>query len=248
MTRANTTQRMDRLEQLTALLKSHAALTTKMVAAELNISERTLFRDIAILRERGLPIEADKGRGGGIRLHHQWGVGRVSLGNHEIIDLLISLAMAESMGSTLFVDNIKSLRHKLMASLSAQQKQQIHQLRQRIHVGEQASPDVMVSFNKQKQHTGLTIKVLQEAFLFKKRLRIVYQDYYGQETEREIEPHYLYLGFPVWYLLVWDDLRKDVRIFRYDRILQAHILDREFALKPLSDFSAVLTKQKVKQL
>ncbi|MCW4628165.1 WYL domain-containing protein [Marinomonas sp. KJ51-3] len=61
-------------------------------------------------------------------------------------------------------------------------------------------------------------------------------------------PHYLYLGFPVWYLLAWDDLRKDVRIFRYDRILQAHILDREFALKPLSDFSAVLTKQKVKQL
>ncbi|MCW4628166.1 helix-turn-helix transcriptional regulator [Marinomonas rhodophyticola] len=116
MTRANTTQRMDRLEQAHRAVKSHAALTTKMVAAELNISERTLFRDIAILRERGLPIEADKGRGGGIRLHHQWGVGRVSLGNHEIIDLLISLAMAESMGSTLFVDNIKSLRHKLMAS------------------------------------------------------------------------------------------------------------------------------------
>lgn len=69
MNRANAKDRLDRLEQLTAILKSEDALTSKIIAAKLNISERTLFRDIGILRELGLPIEANKGRCGGIKIH-----------------------------------------------------------------------------------------------------------------------------------------------------------------------------------
>ncbi|QUX96266.1 transcriptional regulator [Marinomonas sp. CT5] len=248
MTRANTTKHLDRLEQLTAILKSEDALTSKMIAEELNISERTLFRDIGILRERGLPIEADKGRGGGIKLHRHWGVGRLSLESQEIIDLLISLAIAESMGPTLFMRNIDTVRQKLMASFSPKQKEKMHQLRKRIHVGEQASPDVLQSFSTKKQETKATIETLHHAFLFNRRLSIIYQDFYNQETQRDIEAHYLYLGFPVWYLLAWDYLRNDVRIFRYDRIKQADILPQEFTVRPLSDFHDILTKQNVRTL
>lgn len=248
MSRANATKQLDRLEQLTAILKSEEALTSKIIAAELNISERTLFRDIGILRERGLPIEADKGRGGGIKLHRNWGVGRLSLESQEIIDLLISLAIAESMGPTLFMGNINTVRHKLMASFSPKQKEKIHQLRQRIHIGEQASPDVLQSFTTKKHQTQATIETLHRAFLFNKRIAIVYQDFHDQETQRDIEAHYLYLGFPVWYLLAWDHLRNDVRIFRYDRIKKADILSQEFTVRPLNDFNAILTKQNVSTL
>lgn len=248
MTRANATKHLDRLEQLTAILKSEEALTSKIIAAELNISERTLFRDIGILRERGLPIEADKGRGGGIKLHRNWGVGRLSLESQEIIDLLISLAIAESMGPTLFMGNINTVRHKLMASFSPKQKEKIRQLRQRIHIGEQASPDVLQSFTTKKHQTQATIETLHRAFLFNKRIAIVYQDFHDQETQRDIEAHYLYLGFPVWYLLAWDHLRKDVRIFRYDRIKKADILPQEFTVRPLKDFNTILTKQNVSTL
>jgi predicted DNA-binding transcriptional regulator YafY len=248
MNRANAKDRLDRLEQLTAILKSEDALTTKIIAAELNVSERTLFRDIGVLRERGLPIEADKGRGGGIKLHRNWGVGRLSLENQEMIDLLISLAIAESMGPTLFMGNINTVRHKLMASFSPKQKDKIHQLRQRIHIGEQASPDVLQSFSMKKHETNATIETLHTAFLFNQRLSIVYHDFHDQETQREIEAHYLYLGFPVWYLLAWDHLRNDVRIFRYDRIKKADILPQEFTLRPLKDFNAILTKQNVSTL
>lgn len=248
MTRANATKHLDRLEQLTAILKSEEALTSKIIAAELNISERTLFRDIGILRERGLPIEADKGRGGGIKLHRNWGVGRLSLESQEIIDLLISLAIAESMGPTLFMGNINTVRHKLMASFSPKQKEKIRQLRQRIHIGEQASPDVLQSFTTKKHQTQATIETLHRAFLFNKRIAIVYQDFHDQETQRDIEAHYLYLGFPVWYLLAWDHLRKDVRIFRYDRIKKVDILPQEFTVRPLKDFNTILTKQNVSTL
>ena len=248
MTRANTTKHLDRLELLTAILKSEDALTSKMIAEELNISERTLFRDIGILRERGLPIEADKGRGGGIKLHRNWGVGRLSLESQEIIDVLISLAIAESMGPTLFMGSIHTVRHKLMASFSPKQKEQIHQLRQRIHIGEQVSSDVLQSFSTNKHQTKAWIETLHQAFLFNRRLSIIYQDFHNQETQRNIEVHYLYLGFPVWYLLAWDHLRNDARIFRYDRIKQADILPQEFTVRPLSDFNAILTKQNVKTL
>ncbi|MCZ2721385.1 WYL domain-containing protein [Marinomonas sp. 15G1-11] len=252
MSRANTTRHLDRLEQLTAILKSEDALTTKRIAAELNISERTLFRDIGLLRERGLPIEADKGRGGGIKLHRNWGVGRLSLENQEVIDLLISLAISESMGQTLFMGNIQRVRNKLMASFSPKQKEKIHQLRQRIHIGAQASPETLSSFHHQHEANTVkanpTIEKIHNAFMFHQRLRIVYKDFHDKETQRDIEAHYLYLGFPIWYLLAWDHLRNDVRIFRYDRIIKAEIKPQEFTVRPLEDFSAILTQQDVKTL
>lgn len=253
MSRANTYQRLDRLEQLTAILKADQALTIGYLAKEFQISRRTLFRDIAILRERGLPIETEKGRGGGIRLHHRWGVGRLQLESQEVIDILLSLAVAESMNSTLFMGHLSSIKHKLMASLSSQQKQAIQQLRQRIHIGEAAIPNLLASYNTNLAEKNMgeenagkendNLSPLHHAFLFKKQLRIDYKNAKGEQTQRQIEPHYLYLSYPIWYVLAWDYLRADFRIFRCDRISKAHIVEQSFIVKPLSDFKPILTRQ-----
>ena len=60
---------MARLEELKGLLKGRDRSTGEALAAELGISRRTLHRDVAILRDNGLAIEAARGRGGGMRLH-----------------------------------------------------------------------------------------------------------------------------------------------------------------------------------
>lgn len=251
MSRANTYQRLDRLEQLTAILKADQALTIGYLAKEFQISRRTLFRDINILRERGLPIETDKGRGGGIRLHRNWGIGRLQLESQEIIDILLSLAIAESMNSTLFMGSLSSIKHKLMASFSTRQKESIQQLRQRIHIGEAAIPNLLASYNTNladKQTQQLELSALHDAFLFTKQLDIEYRDVKKQLSQRKIEPHYLYLSYPIWYILAWDTLRMDFRIFRCDRILSAKVCEEHFAVKPLKDFSEVLTKQRAMTL
>ena len=69
MTRSTTLTRLERLDLLATRLKSDEPLILSDIASELDVSTRTLNRDIAILRERGLPIESDRGRGGGVRLN-----------------------------------------------------------------------------------------------------------------------------------------------------------------------------------
>ncbi|MDE8601852.1 WYL domain-containing protein [Marinomonas sp. RSW2] len=262
MNRANTKKHLDRLDQLTAILKSEGAMTVQRLSTELGVSTRTLFRDIALLRERGLPIDADKGRGGGIQLHRSWGVGRLTLENQEVIDLLLSLAIAESMNSHFFMTSLSSIKHKLMASFSAQQKDKLRTLRQRIHIGESASPHVLASYNDNlKENSAQTLSAqttapqkietqspLYSAFLFSKAVSIDYKDFHNVSTTRDIEPHYLYLSYPAWYILAWDKLRKDFRIFRCDRIENAILTEQSFDLRPLSDFNVVLTERNVRTL
>lgn len=60
--------------------------------------------------------------------------------------------------------------------------------------------------------------MVKSAFFEMRLLRISYLDAAGQLTTREIEPQFLYLNLPVWYLLAWDRWREAVRFFRIDRL------------------------------
>jgi predicted DNA-binding transcriptional regulator YafY len=72
---------------------------------------------------------------------------------------------------------------------------------------------------------------IEEGFFEQKNLEISYRDLNGKLTERNIEPQYLLLAMPVWYLLAWDNLREDVRSFRLDRIVNAEVTTSSFCLK-----------------
>ena len=233
MTKSNTQEHMSRLDQLSSMLKSGDYLTVGELAADLDVSRRTLHRDINILRDRGLPIDADKGRGGGIRLHRNWGIGRLSLSDQEAIDLLMSLAIASQMQSPLFMASLKSVRHKLMASFSSHQKYEIDTLKERIRIGGSASPFMLSSYETVLEGS---IKPLNRAFLFKQQLEIKYRRADKQLTTRIIEPHHLYLNYPMWYILAWDELRQDYRTFRCDRMEQASVCDTNFKLRPFTEF------------
>lgn len=233
MTRASTVGRLQRLELIAARLKSDEPLIVADIAEEIGVSRRTLTRDIQLLREQGLPIEADRGRGGGVRLHWSWGIGRLNLNFSEAVDLLVSLAVAEQMKSPLLMANLGSVRRKLMASFSPSMKRNISRLRSRILIGESASPFVLSAFSVP---STAVVKKLHQAFLMMRRINIGYRAQNGAKTNREIEPHYLLLNYPVWYVLAWDHLRNEVRTFRCDRIEGSHVLDEGFRLRDFSQF------------
>lgn len=238
MDRASTLDRLNRLELLTARLKSDEALTARGLAAELGISIRTLSRDIELLREQGLPIEADRGRGGGLRLSQRWGVGRLALNYVEAVDLLVSLAAAEQMESPLLMANLASVRRKLMASFAPAMSSRISGLKARIRVGKPVTAGLLAGASAPLPQV---VAPLHQAFLNLHGLSISYRAVDDRRTRRIIQPHYLLLCPPVWYVLGWDELRGDTRTFRCDRILSALPQeDRTFRLLPFDRFAAAL--------
>lgn len=224
--------RLRRLEELKGLLKSREHVTAAELSAELGVSLRTLNRDLVLLRDTGVPIESDRGRGGGLRLHRHWSIGRVNLDYREAIDVLLSLAVIEKLGSALVLGHVKSTRNKLAATFSPSHRHKIRLLRRRILIGPSASPEVMASYSPPAVRGGS----VNEAFFEMRLLELVYLDANGRRSAREVEPQFLYLSWPVWYLLAWDQLRNDVRTFRVDRIAHAAMRADGFAFRPEGPF------------
>lgn len=239
MARKNTYDRLRRLDLLASRLKADAPMTIAQLADEFDVSRRTLSRDIAILRDRGLPIEADAGRGGGIRLHRTWGVGRLSLTYQESIELLFSIAISETLDAPWMFMNSTSIKRKLAASFSPTMRDRIKGLRQRIHVGGTTSVEIFSSFAPPK--TDCMAAVFQ-AFLELRELTIAYVDVDGNPSRRTVEPHHLLLCNPVWYLYAWDREKDALRCFRCDRLQSATLDDRPFKQRPYDLFESAITR------
>lgn len=227
--------RLQRLDLLAARLKGGEPLVLRELARELGVSSRTLSRDIGLLRERGLPIEGERGRGGGIRMHWSWGIGRLALSYQEAVDLLVSLAIAEQMRSPILMANLGPVRRKLMASFSPGDRQRINSLRSRILIGGTASVFVQTGYQAPPRSV---IEHLHEAFAMTRVARLRYRDGRSVQTSRVVEPHLLLLNYPVWYAVCWDRLRRDVRTFRCDRMTAVQVLAERFSPRPVGDFRA----------
>lgn len=195
------------------------------------------MRDLRDLEAVGLPIESDRGRGGGIRLHHSWGLGRLNLSYHEILDLLVALAAMEKLPSPLLMKNLRSVRLKIAQSFPESQRQSIEKLRRRIWVGERASDQVLSSF---KPPHNTILGPLQRGFFESKQLEIEYSDESRRQTKRVIEPHYLLFSWPVWYILAWDHLRSDIRFFRVDRIHGCGMTSLDFEVRDQERFKRAI--------
>jgi predicted DNA-binding transcriptional regulator YafY len=240
MGRGSSDKKLDRLDQLIGKLKTGEAYTAGSLAEELGVSLRTMMRDIKTLRDKGYPIDADKGRGGGVRLYPGWGVGRLTMNYREVIDLLLALNVLEKLNSQLFLNNLESVKNKLYASFPDPQRPKIRKIRNRILIGELAPENVVQNYS-----TTANVQqndVILESFFDQKCLDICYKQKDGTITKRLIEVHFLYLSWPIWYLICFDHLRKEPRTFRIDRIQVANITGEKFQNRIMSFFSPELKK------
>lgn len=235
MGRGSSLNKLERLDQLLGVLKTGDAHTAQSLADGLEVSLRTLMRDLETLRDKGYPIEADKGRGGGVRLYPRWGIGRISLNYREVIDLLLAMNVLEILDSPLLLSNLKSIRNKLYNSFPDSQRPRIRQIRKRILLSEKASTDVMKSYDA-KGDWPHSDRIL-ESFFDQTCLSIQYQREDGTISKRTIEVHYLFLNWPVWYLVCFDHLRQAGRTFRIDRIQSAKLTQDDFKVRKLNYFS-----------
>lgn len=222
---------------LAVQLKQEELCTVKNLAHQHGVSERTIARDLVLMRQQGMPIDADRGRGGGVRLDRNWGVGRMNLAYPEAVDLLISIEVAEQMNSPMFLAGLGSVRRQLVASFSPEKRTKVNRLKSRILIGVTASTYVQASV---KTPPKRVVQALHQAFIDQGMLAIRYQNEGGVTSERQIEPHFLLLKYPVWYVIAFDHLRFAPRTFRCDRILRAEMTGTHFRLLPKKHFQQSL--------
>lgn len=170
-----------------------------------------------------------------MRLHRNWALGRLHLSPAEAIDLLLSIAIAERMNSPVLLQQLGAIKRKIVAAFAETHQPMIRSLRKRILIGRPASERVIASYSPPQRRA---LAGVAEAFFNMRCLVIDYVDQKGATTSRDVEPQFLYLNVPVWYLLAWDRLRGAIRYFRIDRIKSVTPLQTSFRLADPQPFLA----------
>lgn len=213
-------------ERILSLIGDSQVWTGQRLAEHSGLSLRTVRRAVATLLEAGVAIDTDVGRGGGMRLGARSALPPVRLSHRESVGLLFALAMAESMGLPLLGSDIAGLRTKLSATFAPPARAEVHRLRRRILVGQPASVAVRDSWRD--PDAGQT-RLLQEAFLAARVVRFRYRSRDQRFSQRCVEPQYLLLNHPAWYLLGLDRDAAAGRTFRLDGIQRLQMLNESFA-------------------
>lgn len=207
----NTATRRDRLLNLL----HRGATTVPVLAQSLGVSERTAYRDIAVLREAGHDIQATPGPGGGVRISPDSRPRPVHFEVAEIIGLALSVAILRATPHMPFAGSAEAALDRARRALSAERQRAMRRLERRILIGAPASDRTKLSLGG---IDDTLLAVFERCFTRARVMTFDYLDRFGEGTERRIECIALVLNAPAWYVVAWD-LDKDApRTFRMDRM------------------------------
>jgi predicted DNA-binding transcriptional regulator YafY len=200
-----------RLLELLSLLQARADWPGGELAERLEVSGRTIRRDIERLRQLGYPVESLSGPGGGYRLRAGAAMPPLLLDDEEAIAIAVGLRTAARASVTGIEET------SLRALVKLEQVLPTH-LRRRVRALGSATvtmPDGGPTVDPQ------ALTVIAAACRDSERVRFAYRRRDGTESRREVEPHSLVNLGRRWYLLAWDRRREDWRTFRVDRLTRA---------------------------
>ena len=214
----------ERLLKLLGLLQGRVDWTADDLARRLEVTPRTIRRDITRLRELGYPVEAMAGPGGGYRLGAGGKLPPLLLDDDE--------ALAVALGLRVTVTSVGGLED---ASLSAMGKlEQVLPPRLRKSLEDFSESTVAVPGSQAKVDPSV-VSVATQAARERQRIRFSYQDARGNETERHVEPLRLVHTGRRWYLVAYDMDREDWRSFRVDRMSDARATGIRSMRRPAPD-------------
>ena len=202
------TQTSARLLKLLSLLQAQRDWPGEELARRLEVSGRTVRRDIDRLRGLGYPVDAITGPAGGYRLHAGAAMPPLLLEDDEAVAIAVGLRTAAGAAITGIEDTALRALVKLEQVLPAHLRTRVSALQAITAVASEGGPTV----------DPAVLTVIAGACRDRERLRFAYRRRDGAETDRLVEPHSLVHLSRRWYLLAWDGERGDWRIFRLDRL------------------------------
>jgi predicted DNA-binding transcriptional regulator YafY len=214
-----------RLLDLLELLQGRRLITGGELADRLAIDRRTVRRYIAALQELGIPVEGQRGVGGGYRMRPGFRLPPLMLTEDDAVAVVLGLLAAQRLGADV-EDALAKIRRVLPGAL-----------RRRVEALE-ATLGFTEAPPRAAPVRGDTALHLAEAIRRRLRLHVRYRTFSGDESGRELSPHGLVVHSGRWYLAAFDHGRDDLRTFRVDRMSRLAVAD-EPALPPPDGFDAV---------
>lgn len=214
----NDTKRISRLTAILLQLQTKRIITSTTLAQKFGVSVRTIYRDIRVLEQAGVPISTEDGKG--YSLMEGYRIPPVMFTESEA-NALITIEQVMTKNSDIsLVKAYSDAIIKIKAVLQYAAKDNVDLLGNRIAVSP-AIPNIT---------TSNSLTLIQKALTAFKILNITYwSEHKDEKTERNIEPFALYYTLQEsWALIAYCHLRKDYRMFRLDRILNITQLESDF--------------------
>lgn len=217
-----------RLLSLILLLQSKSRWKACELAVELNVSERTVHRYMAMLEEMGIPIYSERGPYGGFSLMRGYRLPPLIFTAEEATVLYMGAHLVKEVWGQTYDDAVTAVTAKLDNVLPDDLRQEVARARQSLVI------DGLTRMDYRLWET--TIHTLRQCIGDLRCVRLLYRGFGRKEdTDRVVEPYALTLQWGLWYLVGLCHLRQDMRTFRVDRIQQVAPLEDRFTIP--RDFS-----------
>ncbi|MEC0713807.1 YafY family protein, partial [Bacillus haynesii] len=203
--------RGDRLISILLMLQAQGQMTAKELAERLEVSERTIYRDMEALSGAGIPVVAERGINGGWSLLDDYQTTLTGLKESEIRALFVPLSeqLLDDLGLTRISEEA---RNKLIASLPSVYRQNAKDVWNRIYIDTRSW--------RHKKEKAVSFEVLKDAIWKDRKLNIVYQRADGQTAARIVAPLGLVAKGSNWYLIASKE-NGEIRNYRASRIQSA---------------------------
>ena len=225
-------RRADRLFQLVQLIRGRRLTTAAFLAQRLEVSERTVYRDVADLQHQGVPIEGEAGVG--YRLGAGFELPPLMFTQEEASALMAAARLAQSWVDPALARNIETGLGKILSVLPPAARVSAEALA--LYAPALGLDDAMRN----------RLQTLREAVEARQKLRLSYRDVSGDASERTVRPLGCFYWGKVWTLSTWCELRNDFRGFRVDRMDAVEVLPDRFRDEPGKTLADLLRQVKAR--
>jgi predicted DNA-binding transcriptional regulator YafY len=212
------------------MMRRRRLTTAAQLAERLEVSERTIYRDIADLSRSWVPILGEAGVG--YRVGKDFDLPPLMFNRGEIQALVLGARMVESWGDEELKQSARAALEKVEAVLPASARGSVKE-----------TALFALSFRVPGE-VRETMGVVRKAVDGRRKLSLRYTDRGGKGSRRTVRPLGLYFWGAAWTLGAWCEMREDFRNFRLDRIAEARVLPDTFELAPpvtLDDYVRSMT-------
>jgi len=211
-------RRADRLFRIVQLIRGRRLTTAAFLAERMDVSLRSIYRDIAALQAQGVPIEGEAGVG--YRMRSGYELPPLMFSTREAQALVASVRLAQSRIDTELAARAEDALSKILAVLPAEERAAAERL------------SIYAPAVRPDTPTRLRLAQLRHATDMRFKLRLEYLDLSEVESRRVVRPLACFFWGEVWTLAAWCETREDFRNFRVDRIRSLDVLDERFRDEP----------------